>query len=282
MTAMTCQEAKSRLGELLDGELADQPRDAIERHLESCSACRAEYASLRATVAPVAVAPQCPVPPGLWQAIEARLDRKGDDAVAARFRATGGLALYRLGLRGLAAAAAIVLAVGLGWILVATPWTPVAEAAQIDFRPLLERADGDIKAGIDALLRAYGGETISLAEASARMKVRVHVPEELPGGLQFTSMHLLKMGRHHESLAFHFEGPGGQLLLLQCPANVQRQYGNFECLSCQVGAHDGHIVRAGPLRLMHMASRNVCVCIVATLDEQGALPAALDAIEIEF
>jgi hypothetical protein len=131
-------------------------------------------------------------------------------------------------------------------------------------------------------MRSYGGEAITRAAAVARMKVRIHPPDELPDGMRLKSMHLLKMGRHHESLAFHFTGPRGHLLLLQCPAGVKKQYGNNECLPCRVGARDGYAVRVGSLRLMHVDSENVCVCVVSTLDEQSELPAALDAIQIDF
>jgi hypothetical protein len=277
-----CHEIKTRLGELLDGVLDADARQAVARHLDQCADCRAEYDSLRSMTSILARPPAGAVSPGLWEAIEERLHHDRDDSRKRPERVLRRAPLYRLVRRSLAAAAVVVLGVGLGWVVWSAPWAAPAEAAQIDFRPLLEQADGDIEAGIKALLRAYGGEKITRAEASKRMKVRVHPPEEVPGELRLKSMHLLKMGRHHKSLAFHFQGPGGQLLLLQCPAGMKKDYGNRECLSCQVGSHAGHVVRAGSLRLMHMESENVCICVVSTLDEQRELPAALDAIEIEF
>lgn len=272
-----CEKTRSCLGEWLDGELDSDRSNAIDRHLEECATCRAEAEALRSAVAAIARPSELGVPEELWHAIESRLDASREQPTRAeRPRPTA-----QPRWRSLAAAAVIILAVGFGWFA----WNPghsTALAATIDFRPLLEKADSDIDAGIDALIRSYGGEATTLAEAAARMHVRIHPPAELPGGMRLKSLHLLNMGRHHKSLAFHFTGSHGHLLLLQCPAGVKREYGNHECLPCSVGAHDGHAVRVGSLHLLHMESENVCVCVVSTLDEKSELPAALDAIRIDF
>jgi hypothetical protein len=279
---MSCDEVKSRLGELLDGELSDELRPAVERHLDECRACRGEYESLRSMAAALARPPDAKLPVGLWEAIEQQLDAAPAVSMPATRPHTWRMRVYRLTRRPLAAAALVVLAIGLGWLLWSAPWTSTAMAAQIDFRPLLERADGDIEAGIHALIEAYGGEEISPAQAADRMRVRIQAGAELPGELRLESSYLLNMGGDHRALAFHYAGPAGHLLLLQCPPHIERNYGNYECLPCRVGSHDGHGVRVGQLHLMHMMSENVCVCVVSTLDEQSALPAALDAVRIDF
>ncbi|MFQ6049399.1 MAG: hypothetical protein ACE5K7_08545, partial [Phycisphaerae bacterium] len=120
------------------------------------------------------------------------------------------------------------------------------------------------------------------ADAARRMRVRVHAPQRLAGGLRLMSTHLLSLGRQHVALAFHSQGPGGQLLLLQCPAGIQTDYGSYECLPCRVGSRGGQGVRVGKLRLMHMQSEKVCICVVSTLNERSALPAALDGLRIDF
>ena len=156
-------------------------------------------------------------------------------------------------------------------------------AAQIDFRPLLEQANGDIAAGIHALMQAYGGERISREDAAQRMKVRIHAPDQLPGGLRLQANYLLNMGRHHQSLAFYYTTPsGGQLLLLQCPPDVKKNYGNYECVACSVGGRHGQGLQVGKLHLMHMMSDNVCVCVVSTPDVHKDLPVALGAVQIDF
>jgi hypothetical protein len=53
-------------------------------------------------------------------------------------------------------------------------------------------------------------------------------------------------------------------------------------MSCHVDGQPGQVARAGPLRLMHFESDNVCVCVVSTLDEVSELPAVLAAIAVDF
>lgn len=279
---MSCDEVKSRLGELLDGELPGNARPAVKRHLDKCPACRGEYESLQSMAAALAKPPQADLPTDLWDAIERRLDEAPPMSTPSAAPATHRLWIYQLARRPLAAAAVVVLAIGLGWLAFNAPWESRAMAAQIDFRPLLEQADGDVTAGIRALMQAYGGERISPDDAAKRMKVRIHAADQLPGDLRLESRYLLNMGNHHQALAFHYTTPsGGHLLLLQCPPDVEKNYGNYECLPCSVGSHGGHGVRVGKLYLMHVESDKVCVCVVSTMDEHGDLPAALDAVEIE-
>lgn len=277
---MTCNQTQSRLGEWLDGELPAADAASVEAHLRRCPSCRSESEALRALAAQIAIPPAGAVPAEqVWQAIERRLDaaqRQRRRVIRAPLRA------IRRFWRPIASAAAVVIALGLGWLAVNGPRTPAATAAQIDFRPLLEQAGENIGAGIQALLRAHGGEAIRLEDAHLRLRVRIHPPAAMPLGLRLEGTYLLHMGPRHRSLALHFRGPRGDLLVLQCPPGVQREYGDRECLACSVDGREGGVVRAGPLRLMHFESPAVCICIVSTLDEQQELPAALAAIRMEF
>ncbi len=280
---MNCDEIESRFGELLDGELPDELRSAVERHLHDCLACRDEYESLRSMVAALGRSPDAEPPAGLWAAIEERLDQTPSRSDASSKPAPRQTWIHQLARRPLAAAAVVALALGVGWLAMNAPWGSRALAAQIDFRPLLERVDGDIGAGIRALIQAYGGQQLSAEEAAEQMKIRVHAADTLPGELQLKARYLLNMGQHHQALAFHYATPGGDhLLMLQCPPHVEKDYGKYECLPCSVGSHQGRGVRVGKLFLMHMMSDNVCVCVVSTLDEHRELPAALDAVPIDF
>ncbi len=277
-----CEDIRPRLGEFLDGELAEAPREQVQQHVTACDACREESARLESLTRQISGASRVTAPDGLWTAIESRLDgHSGQKAKPGGRRATRPLIL-RVASRPLAAAAALLVVIGLGWLAVNPPWGSRAIAGQMDFRPLLERADGDIGAGIQALMQRYGGEPISASAAEARMTVRVHAPEQLPHGLKLRGRYLLNMGRSHQALAFHYAGPSGEhLLLLQCPSDTDKNYGDFECVACSVGDHNGRGVKVGKLHLMHMASDNVCVCVVSTLHESN-LATALDAVPITF
>lgn len=167
--------------------------------------------------------------------------------------------------------------------MLAGPWNHTALAGQIDFRPLLAQADGDIQAGIRALIAAHGGRPVTRNEANRLVRPRVHAPAALPDGLRLKAILRLNLGGDHWSIGYHYSGPAGELLLLQCPPMVKRDYGGYECLPCKIAGDHGQIARVGKrLRLAHFMSPNVCVCVVSTLDEHKALPDALDAVQIDF
>jgi len=275
---MTCSDVRPLLGELLDGELSAETLAAVEAHLAHCGACRAEYAELQELVGGLRRDPRAAAPAELWTAIERRLEAASGAPADPPVRIR--LARFVSGRR-LATAASLLLAVGLGWLALQGPWAAPAGAAQIDFRPVLEQADGDIQAGIAALLARHGGHAVTPEEAAELMRVRVAAPDELPGGLTLRSLHVLHMGRHHKALAWHYSGPAGQLLILQCPPKIEKRYGNRECVACRLGGHNGHGVQVGKLRLMHSESANLCLCVVTTLGEQD-LEAAMEAVKVEF
>lgn len=277
---MTCDEVQSVLGAWADAELAPDLAESVRAHVAHCDRCAQEARALTSLTSRLATLTAVTAPPQLWTAIESRL-ADGDVPVRSKHEAGARRPVYRR--RFFAVAAAFLALVSTGVIL----WNEGvlggrAVAAGIDFRPLLEQADGDIGAGIDALVRAHGGRSITRKEAEQIMTVRIHPPAVLPAGMKLAGMYLLKMGTRHRSLAFHFTGPRGQLLLLQCPAGVRKNYGNEECLPCKLNAGANHAVHVGPLRLLHRDSDKLCMCIVSTLDETTDLPAVLDAIPVDY
>jgi anti-sigma factor (TIGR02949 family) len=278
----SCEDIRRRLGEFIDGELAASSREQVKQHMSSCERCRRELARLESLTHHLAGEGQAKAPAGLWSAIESRLERAGGGTPGPVGQPRVRPRLTRLAARPLAAAAAVLLVVGIGWLATSSLSESTAVAAQIDFRPLMEQAGGDVGAGIQALMDTYGGQAISAGQAAERMKVRIAAPDELPGGMHLEGRYMLHMGRSHRSLAFHYTAPGGKhLLLLQCPPKIEKNYGGFECMACSAGGRDGEGVRVGELHLMHMGSDNVCVCVVTTLDD-AALNAALSAVKITF
>jgi len=277
---VNCDQVKTRLGEYLDGEGTDEQRRQLADHLARCADCAAELDQLRQLTQELRRPPQTPPPrEALWRAIAERLATPEAPDIAKTTRRTRRLRFFH---QPLATAASLLVTVGLGWLVLTAPWATPAGASQIDFRPVLEQADGDITAGIEALLARYGGRPVTATEAARAIHVRIHAPEALPDGLQLRNRYILHMGRHHQALAFWYTGPRGQLLLLQCPPHIRKHYGNRECVACNMGSRRGHVVRVGKLRLMHMNSEHICVCVVSTLDEQRELPAVIDAIQIDF
>jgi anti-sigma factor RsiW len=106
---LTCYRARKRLGAYLDGALGEQDARWTERHLATCSACRAEVDQLRRVTALVVEASSVPEPdwtgffPGIVRGIE---DEERAPAPAASQRgwrwwpqwAMGGAAVVTAGL----------------------------------------------------------------------------------------------------------------------------------------------------------------------------------------
>jgi anti-sigma factor RsiW len=76
--------SSERMGEALDGLLASAERQALERHVDGCAACRNEYARLSEVVQAVRGLPRsAAVPEDFWARISARLPDRAGHAEAA-------------------------------------------------------------------------------------------------------------------------------------------------------------------------------------------------------
>lgn len=93
-----------RLSALVDGDLAPQDAQAIDRHVAACDACHAELSRLRAVLGRAAALPRTIEPPkSAWTVVRARL------RIPTARRTRGALWLQQWGLR---AAAALALVAG--------------------------------------------------------------------------------------------------------------------------------------------------------------------------
>jgi anti-sigma factor RsiW len=79
---MQCEEARDRIGALIDGELADEPRRDIDAHVAACGGCVQELADLKRLKRQVA-AVRAPARPGLADGIRAAVAREAGRSVAA-------------------------------------------------------------------------------------------------------------------------------------------------------------------------------------------------------
>jgi anti-sigma factor RsiW len=74
MRAWTCEEARARLDDFVDGLLDAAEREQMAEHLRGCAGCAREEAALRALLARAAALPaEVPPPADLWPGIERRL-----------------------------------------------------------------------------------------------------------------------------------------------------------------------------------------------------------------
>jgi len=199
---MTCDEAKNRLDDYIDGALDEAEFQDVELHLAACAACSAEERRLRSVVAQAAALPAEMSPPrDLWPGIADRI-------TAARARPVP--RVVRRGWwspAGLAAAAAVVLALG---ATLARVWSPAAregaagtgvvqEAAWTTDPSLLAterayaRATAQLMAALDARKAALPPETVAAVERdlftidAALRQVRTALRQD-PGNPQLSHM----------------------------------------------------------------------------------------------
>jgi anti-sigma factor RsiW len=71
---VTCAVVIDRLSALIDGELPDPERQAVERHLQGCAGCASVHQRLAEAWTLAAEAPRVAPRADLWPRIEARLD----------------------------------------------------------------------------------------------------------------------------------------------------------------------------------------------------------------
>ena len=114
---MTTNDWTDRLSDYLDGTLTSEERSACEAWLASSEEGRALLADLRGVVAKAKTLPDAPVPESVWAGVSAAI-RKPDAAVipieTARRLAPSPSRRWQFSPLQLAAAAAILLAIGLG------------------------------------------------------------------------------------------------------------------------------------------------------------------------
>jgi hypothetical protein len=158
---MNCDKMENRLHDYVDGVLAPQERQEVERHLEVCADCRAEMQFLQALRQQVASLPQNLEPPrNLWPEIAARIEpqkrlwevwlaelRTRKNGAASHFKnffwgdAVSIGKWLAWGMRGAMAVAVLVLLVGGIWLLIKTQQTSwgvarLAGAPQIGAEPI--------------------------------------------------------------------------------------------------------------------------------------------------
>jgi len=258
---------KDWLGPYLDDEVAADARRAVDAHLAGCAACSAELDSLRSIANAVSQPTQVTVPPTLWNAIERRLNEAGP-----RRR----LVLPRF-VRAFAAAAAVVLAVGVG--LFSIPWgASTAQAATVNFGTLLDGVRFNPAQALSAFLSEHQAREVSPERAKRHgRELNFALPETLPGGFRLDSTYALRFGRY-PGVAARYDRNGEMLAVIFHRPVLQEEFGTHEDRECVVGLHRGHAVEVGEWSLVHVTDPTTCHCILSKLDMKTELPAIMEAI----
>ena len=166
-----------RLSEYLDSELEPAESAALERHLDSCSECRAALAGLREVVTRAGSLTPRPPAVDLWPGIEPRLDRGTSvvSAVPVRPARRFSFTVPQLVAAGLAL---MVMSGGGVWILQhggrATDLPPVAATSDPEPAPVpasfsdphYDEAIADLQQALDAGRSQLDPQTIRILEAN--------------------------------------------------------------------------------------------------------------------
>lgn len=111
---MQCKDVREILSPYLDGFLEPEEQRKVERHLESCPACQAQYADLRHTVELLRELPEVTPPAGFRKQLREQLEALEQPVPvatgSARSKGRGG---WRNWMGMLAAAAVLVVALGI-------------------------------------------------------------------------------------------------------------------------------------------------------------------------
>ncbi|MCP4245495.1 MAG: hypothetical protein GY778_00450 [bacterium] len=279
---MNCPAVRDLLGPYLDDELPEPRRAALEAHLGACRACTDALKDLQALIAPLSEREPTAVPEALWPSISERLDHevRTDSARTPDAASAGPISRGWMLRRPWATAAGIFLLVGLG--LAAVSWlggtaTP-AQAAELDFRVLLDALPLDAKKAFRKFLIQYDAResTAHLARTTAA-HLDFAIPETLPGGFHLDQVYLLRFGSRPGAAAAYVRGGEFLATIFHTPVR-QGDYGGRRDYPCVVGQHRGHKVEVGQWKLVHLTDETTCRCVLSRLDEHEELPAILTAI----
>ena len=278
---MNCRQARERLWLLLDGELPAEQAAEANKHLLTCAECAAEFVRTRALAARLGtLAEPAEQPPDeLWSAIEARLPETGTIAVKIRPHPV----LVRLGRRTLAAAAAVLLAIGsFSWLLVSLSSAPSQAVAAVDYSLLLENVDQGPDAAISRFLEHHQAVAIPLSQAwTVGRALSFAIPETLPSGHRLEQVYRLDFAGA-PAIAVSYRRDGEPLVAFFHRSAVPHKTGVHDSMPCEVGGQHGHHVETGDWRLVHFADPSTCHCVLSRLDLERELPGVLRSLAPDF
>jgi anti-sigma factor RsiW len=171
---MRCKEAQKLVSEYVDGSLEERRAAELEKHLESCPDCREVLRDLESIVREARSLKTVVPPDAVWERISgalagARLDEKARRRERAPVIAPG-RALFP-SRRPIWAAAAAVLVMALGGLVLVRPWShrlPSSLTARDQYTlAKLEEAKGFYRQAIKALSDAAAAQTGTLDPKTA-------------------------------------------------------------------------------------------------------------------
>ena len=182
--------AAKQLSDFFDAELSLEEKARVERHVAACADCRKRLAELETMRRAVLAVSDTPVSDALWDRIERALPEQDEE----RPRRTRLISLYAWRMQHQAVAAALLIAIAVGALLVVTSSKTGPEAAEpYGFDYGLYLAALTEPARMDEFDATYNRQQISLQEAL----IAAHVPADrdlladIPAGLDLKAVYVL-------------------------------------------------------------------------------------------
>lgn len=273
---MCCEKYKQDIGRFLDDELTPDARSEVSEHLQTCSPCSLELASLRELAAEISDAGEVRVPSGLWETIERRLSTGAErhtDRAAPRF----GVPRSSRWANRWTVAASLVFAAGLG-VFGLSRMDSAARASTINFGVLLDALPLDAPNAFRKFLVLYDARPGSSLDARQfAPSLDFDTPPTLPGGFRLDGVHLLRFGDRPGVAASYRRGGDFLAIIFHAPVENEN-FGTHKDYPCVVGKHHGHKVEVGSWRMVHFTDSTTCHCVLSQLDEASELPAVMLAI----
>lgn len=253
---MNCHTVREQLGSYVDGELRSELRAPVAAHLDECATCRAEVEAIRGLEARLAAPVSGELPAGHWTSVAQRLDQ-------AEWVARSGSPSVPTGRLALAASVALLIGASIFATVLVGPGAAPGPAPAIDFASLLDHLGDDSAGAVDAFLAQYDARPISPGEAtSVAPRLRVAVPDELPGGFRLEQAYRLQF-ENEPGVALRYVRGDDVLIKVTHPPQGGEDFGDRVGTPCMIGQTTASQVEVGPWRLVSLREGTSCPCLAA-------------------
>jgi anti-sigma factor RsiW len=191
---MECQQVQRLLSAYYDNELSAEVRSSVAGHVQSCPNCGQELVVFQ-SLSGMAKELDDPEPPTrIWAGIEAALDANRESARIVCPAVEQGWSSKRWRMSLLAAAALVMIATGVVWIVSRTLHAPGHHGElAADFEEYFEHFATDPDMAQNVLLAKYDGQAVDISQATRQLGYRPAVASGLPKRYSLDAVYVLKM-----------------------------------------------------------------------------------------
>jgi hypothetical protein len=191
---MNCSQVKPLLSTYYDGELADDLRVHVSKHLNQCADCSHELRGFECLSRITSMLTSPTPPEHLWRRIESELGESHDGDLSPRSQIPSSALLSFSPSRRAVLAATVFIAVGIGWFAW-HEWFTVGHRDHFtaEFAHYLSEFRRDPDAAQQFLLAQYEHHPVAPEDAIERIGYRPVIADGVPPGYTVESTLVMKM-----------------------------------------------------------------------------------------